>query len=134
MQRIYLDTGGFMTLLSKEGFEILENELGEETIKSMRFCVSPFTLEEFFYTILYRESEMEVVRKFCGMVSRNPRERAKSFFEKFGKDFASFLIEFENVGVEKEIIFLFARKDILETLTKDVKTYDLLHFFHSDFK
>ncbi len=65
MQRIYLDTGGFMTLLSKEGFEILENELGEETIKSMRFCVSPFTLEEFFYTILYRESEMEVVRKFC---------------------------------------------------------------------
>ena len=68
------------------------------------------------------------------MVSRNPRERAKSFFEKFGKDFASFLIEFENVSVEKEIIFLFARKDILETLTKDVKTYDLLHFFHSDFK
>jgi len=40
---------------------------------------------------------------------------------------AEFLSSFEKVGVEADVLFLFANKNILARLTKNVKTYDLLH-------
>lgn len=125
MVRIYLDTGGFMALFSKEGWEIIKKELGEES--DITFCISPFTLEEFFFNILYKKREKEIIEKFCDGIEEDPQKRANSFFQKFGDRFAKFLSSFEKVGVESEVLFLFANKNILARLTKNVKTYDLLH-------
>lgn len=123
--RVYLDTSGFMALFSQEGWKIIEKELGKEA--DVAFCISPFTLEEFFFTILYKKKEKEIIKKFCGDVIEDPKKRAEAFFRKFGKEFASFLSRFERVGVESDVMFLFANKKILGMLTKNVKTYDLLH-------
>ena len=125
--RIYLDTGGFMALFS-DGWNILKRELSEEVIEKTIFCISPFTLEEFFFKICYEKSEKELVKKFCGTVEEKPEKRISMFFKKFGKKFAGFLTGFEAIGIEKDIIFLFSNKDVLSSLTRDVKTYDILHF------
>jgi len=50
--KIYLDTGGFMALFSKEGWEIIKKEFDEEC--NIIFCISPFTLEEFFFRKILR--------------------------------------------------------------------------------
>jgi len=123
--RVYLDTGGFMVLFSKEGWEIIEKEFGGES--NVIFCISPFTLEEFFFNILYKKKEQEIIKKFCDGIKEDPKERANAFFRKFGERFAEFLSGFEKVGVEADVLFLFANKNILARLTKNVKTYDLLH-------
>ena len=123
--RVYLDTSGFMALFFKEGWEIIEKELGGES--DVIFCISPFTLEEFFFNILYKKKEKEIIKKFCDGIEEDPKERVNAFFRKFGERFAEFLSSFEKVGVESDVLFLFANKNILGRLTKNVKTYDLLH-------
>ena len=124
--KIYLDTGGFMALFSDEGWKILRDNLGDK-LNEINFCISPFTLEEFFYNILYR-NEKEVVKRICGTAKEGPKERVKAFFKNHSERFAGFLTNFEPVGIEKDIIFLFSNKNILGSLTKNVKTYDILHF------
>ena len=114
-----------MALFSKEGWEIIKKEFDEEC--NIIFCISPFTLEEFFFNILYKKREKEIIEKFCGGIEEDPKKRAGAFFQKFGESFAKFLSSFEKVGVESNVLFLFANKNILTRLTKNVKTYDLLH-------
>ena len=103
MMKIYLDTGGFMALFSKEGWEIIKKEFDEEC--NIIFCISPFTLEEFFFNILYKKREKEIIEKFCGGIEEDPKKRAGAFFQKFGESFAKFLSSFEKVGVESNVLF-----------------------------
>ena len=77
---------------------------------------------------MYERKEKELIKRLLGIDEDDPSKRIDTFFRKYGSNFAQFLSMFESVGVEKDIIFLFANKEILKKLTKDVKTYDILHF------
>ncbi len=127
--KVYLDTGGFMLLFSKEGWEIIEKEGLKEQIErnEITLYISPFTMEEFFYKILYGK-EQELTEKFCSTEKRStPGGRAKAFFENHEEKFAQYIQQFEIVGLERAGLFLFTKKDLLQSLTSNVKTYDLLH-------
>ncbi len=120
---IYVDTGALICFFLEEGWKVIEDYFGSELEEhNVEFCISPFTLEEFFYTILYKD---DIIRRIVD--GKDVKEKVSNFFEKYGKRFAEFLGSFRIVGAPSEITFLFANKKYLSTLTSKVRTYDLLH-------
>jgi len=128
----YLETSGFVNLFDNTIFNKLKENFPEIEEKKIKLCISPFVLEEFFYTLLYKKDKdsRKIFSKFVGNINLSIREKAKNFFSRHGNKFYEFLEDFEIISIEKEISFIF-KENILQNLTNKVGTYDLLHIYLS---
>lgn len=131
--KIFLDTGVFAAYLLPEVRDVLEKEFAGIKDKKDTLCITPLVLEEFSHTLLYKiGSDTGIFDQLGGNKTSRP-ERIKHFFDNYGAVLQTLLLYAEHLDVPKQIGALLADKQLLETLTADVRTMDLLHVLSAAF-
>ena len=118
-KRYFADTGVlFQILVDKDTINFcLKNKI----------ISSPAVLEEFLFVFIYKPTqEIKNILRKAGFQTESTTKRRKELIKYLPKILETFsLIEFVSVPPESKEIVL--AEKVLEKLTKDVKTMDILH-------
>ena len=132
--KIFLDTGIFAAYLLLEVREVIEKEFPDIKEKKDTLCITPLVIEEFAHTLLYSSgSNSGIFDQLVGAKNSRP-EKIKYFFENYGNVLRALLLYTEQLNVPRETGSLLADKQLLNTLTNDVRTMDLVHVLSAAFQ